>query len=240
MSKADKQLERQLESLAVLGDPVRRALYRHVLGRNEDVSRDQAARALHVSRALAAFHLDKLVDAGLLEASFRRLSGRSGPGAGRPSKLYRRSSQQIDVTLPARRYELAARLLTRALSEGGEARTGALARAAEAWGRQLGVEARGRQGTRPDSKRLLQAAFDALRATGFDPRRNPNGEVVLQNCPFAALQRETPELICGMNLALCHGLIAGLQAARWTARLEPGPGRCCVLIQTHREATPSP
>src|SRR6058998_2069336 len=111
MSKSDKQLERQLEDLSVLADPVRRALYLHVLSRNDDVSRDQAARALRISRALAAFHLDKLVEAGLLEVSFRRLSGRSGPGAGRPSKLYRRSPQQIDMTLPARRYELAARLL---------------------------------------------------------------------------------------------------------------------------------
>src|SRR5512146_641315 len=113
MAKPDKNLEQQLESLVALGDPVRRALYFLVLGQPDgDVSRDQAARALHLTRALAAFHLDKLVDAGLLEVSFRRLSGRSGPGAGRPSKLYRRASRPIEVTLPARRYELAARLLT--------------------------------------------------------------------------------------------------------------------------------
>jgi predicted ArsR family transcriptional regulator len=232
MSKADKQLEQQLENLVVLGDPVRRALYLHVLGRNDDVSRDQAARALRVSRALAAFHLDKLVDAGLLEISFRRLSGRTGPGAGRPSKLYRRSSRQIDVTLPARRYELAARLLARATSERGATAAAALEQAAETWGREIGSEARGRSGARPDGARLLRGALEALRATGFEPRRDPNGDVVLQNCPFAALQRETPTLICGMNLALCRGLVAGLQAAQWTARLEPGVGRCCVVIQT--------
>src|SRR5437867_9147782 len=144
MPKVDKRLERQLEDLAVLGDPLRRALHLHVVSRDRDVSRDQAARALGISRALAAFHLDKLVDAGLLEVTFRRLSGRSGPGAGRPSKLYRRSARQIDVTLPARRYELAARLLARAVHEGGATPVVALERAAEAWGRPLGAEAGGR------------------------------------------------------------------------------------------------
>ena len=232
MSKADKRLERQLDHLAVLGDPVRRALYLHVSSRNDDVSRDQAARALRISRALAAFHLDRLVEAGLLETSFRRLSGRSGPGAGRPSKLYRRSSQEIDVTLPARRYELAARLLTRAMSEQGAAPVAALEHAAEAWGRQIGAEARGQPGSRPDAARLLRSALEALRAAGFEPRQDSNGDIMLENCPFAALQRETPTLTCGMNLALCRGLVAGLQAAWWTAKLEPRAGRCCVLIQT--------
>jgi predicted ArsR family transcriptional regulator len=232
MFKADKQLERQFESLGAIGDPVRRALYLHVSSRNDEVSRDQAARALRISRALAAFHLDKLVEAGLLEASFRRLSGRSGPGAGRPSKLYRRSLQQIDVTLPARRYELAARLLTRAVSEGGVSQAGALERAAEAWGREIGTEARGRPGARLDSARLLRNALEALRALGFEARQESDGDVVLENCPFAALQRDTPALICGMNLALCRGLVAGLEATRWNARLEPRAGRCCVVIRT--------
>jgi predicted ArsR family transcriptional regulator len=233
MPKADKRLERQLEDLMTLGDSVRRALYLHVSSRKDEVSRDQAAQALGISRALAAFHLDKLAEAGLLEVSFRRLSGRAGPGAGRPSKLYRRSSQQIDVTLPARRYELAARLLSRAISEGGAAPIAALEQAAEVWGRQIGTEARGRPGSRPDSARLLRGALEALRTAGFEPRQESNGDVVLENCPFAALQRETPTLICGMNLALCRGLVAGLQAERWTARLEPRAGRCCVVIQTH-------
>ena len=232
MSKTDKRLERQLRNLAVLGDSGRRALYIYVSGSTDDVSRDQAAHALGISRALAAFHLDKLVDAGLLEVSFRRLSGRSGPGAGRPSKLYRRSSQQIDVTVPVRRYELAGHLLTRAMSEGGEPHAAALQRAAEAWGRDVGTEAHGKSGAPLDPPRLLRGALEALRATGFDPRQESNGDIVLQNCPFAALQRGTPALICGMNLALCRGLVAGLQAPQWTARLDPRAGRCCVVIQT--------
>src|SRR5439155_5296923 len=231
MSQADQDLDRQLERLGVLADPMRRALYLRISA-GQELSRDQAARALRISRALAAFHLDKLADAGLLEADFRRLKGRSGPGAGRPSKLYRRSAQAIDVTLPARRYQLAARLLSRAASEGGPTQAAALERAAEAWGRELGTEARGRSGPRPGAARPLRSALAALRAAGFEPRQDADGEIVLANCPFAALQRAAPALICGMNLALCRGLVQGLRAPRWTARLAPAAGRCCVLIHT--------
>src|SRR5512144_564605 len=110
----DNDLGRQIESLAVLDEPVRRKLYLYVVGRGGDVSREEAARGVRVSRALAAFHLDKLVEADLLQASFRRLGGRKGPGAGRPSKLYRRSSAQLDVSLPRRSYELAGHILTQA------------------------------------------------------------------------------------------------------------------------------
>ncbi len=232
MSKANKHFERQLESLVALGDPVRRALYFHVLSQTEEVSRNQAARALRLSRALAAFHLDKLVDAGLLDASYRRLSGRTGPGAGRPSKLYRRSSQQIDITLPARRYELAARLLARTMDEGGSAGATALERAAEDWGHQLGREARDRAGGRADRTRLLRAALGALHDAGFEPRRDSGGNIVLGNCPFEALRSDGRSMICGMNLALCRGVIAGLRVTGWTARLEPQPERCCVVFQT--------
>jgi len=232
MSKTDKQLERQLESLVTLADPVRRALYLHVLSQAGEVSRDQAARALRVSRALAAFHLDKLVEAGLLEVSYRRLSGRTGPGAGRPSKLYRRAPRQIEITLPARRYELAARLLTQAMGEGGPAAATALERAAEDWGRRIGREACDRAGADADRAGLLRAALGALRAAGFEPRRDTSGNIVLGNCPFDAIRCDAPAMVCGMNLALCRGLVAELGVPEWTVRLEPQPERCCVVFQT--------
>src|SRR5512134_1888530 len=108
--------EHTIGRIAALADPVRRALYEYVAGSGDDVSRDQAARAARVARPLAAFHLDKLVEHGLLETSYRRLTGRRGPGAGRPAKLYRRSALQLDISLPARDYELAARLFARALA----------------------------------------------------------------------------------------------------------------------------
>src|SRR2546429_2846136 len=117
------------------------------LGR--EVGRDEAARALRISRALAAFHLDKLVQLGLLEAAYRRLSGRQGPGAGRPAKLYRRSTRQLEITLPQRRYALAGRLLARALAaQRSPASRRALERAARDLARTLGQAARsaGRRG----------------------------------------------------------------------------------------------
>src|SRR5436309_13449272 len=99
-----------IESIASLKEPLRRALYRYVVEQPEPISREQASRALSISRPLTAFHLDKLVEEGLLDVSFRRLNGRSGPGAGRPAKLYHRSTRQVAVSLPPRSYELAARL----------------------------------------------------------------------------------------------------------------------------------
>ena len=119
-----ERFEGQVVGIAALGDPVRRRLYEHVVGATDAVSRDQAASAIGIKRALAAFHLDKLVDAGLLEVEYRRLTGRTGPGAGRPSKLYRRSGREFDVTLPPREYDLGAQVLAtavqRAAASGGD------------------------------------------------------------------------------------------------------------------------
>src|SRR5712691_9640752 len=110
-----KDRDHDLEAVGSLSEPSRRALYRYVAGSPAEVSREQAAKATRVSRVLAAFHLDRLVKAGLLEATFRRVSGKTGPGAGRPSKLYRRASRSIEISLPEKRYELLSRLLASAV-----------------------------------------------------------------------------------------------------------------------------
>lgn len=225
-------MRERVAAIAALDEPVRRDLYFYVAGRPEEVGRDEAAGALGISRALAAFHLDKLVDAGLLEATFRRLSGRGGPGAGRPSKLYRRARGEIAVHLPERRYELAGQLLARALVEGGAA-TGiaALRRIARRWGEGLAAAAHARAGRGADRARLLQRAIDVLREAGFEPRRDGRGGVILRNCPFDALASGSRELICGMNHALIEGVVAGLRLRGVEARLEPEPGRCCVVLR---------
>lgn len=227
-----RDFARQVESLAALEEPVRRMLYLHVVSRGGDVSRDDAARAVRVSRALAAFHLDKLVEAGLLEATFRRLSSRSGPGAGRPSKLYRRSPARIELSLPERRYELAAQMLATAVGD-TEAGNGAeaLRRAARDRGRRMGEELAPGSATRSP----LERAVRALTSCGFEPHRTAEGEVVLRNCPFDSLRadslrRDRRELVCGMNLALIEGLIEGLGLGTVRGRLAPRDGHCCVVL----------
>ena len=112
---ATEDLDRRIAGIASLAEPQRRALYRLIARHGEPVSKDQAAAALGVARSVAAFHLDRLVDDGLLVAEYRRLTGRQGPGAGRPAKLYRRAPGTIAVSLPSRDYALAARLLAEAI-----------------------------------------------------------------------------------------------------------------------------
>src|SRR6266568_2766010 len=120
------EAEQPLTAVCGLDDMVRRRLYDYVSGRAEPVGRDQAAAATGIGRPLAAYHLDRLVSLGLLTAGYRRMSGRQGPGAGRPAKVYARSQTEFAVALPPREYELAARLLVRAVEAdpSGSARAG--------------------------------------------------------------------------------------------------------------------
>ncbi len=226
------ELERQIAAIASLHEPVRRGLYLYVARRRRDVGRDEAARALRISRALAAFHLDKLVRQGLLETSYRRLTGRRGPGAGRPAKLYRRSAHQLDLTLPRRRYELAGRLLAQALTNArSPAAVRALRRAARDVGRGLGADARrGRRGA-GTSRGPLARLLGVLEWCGFEPARS-NGSVHLANCPFAALANQSRALVCGMNLALLEGVLQGVQARGMRAVLDPQPPSCCVVLRS--------
>lgn len=223
---------RQISGIALLAEPVRRALYLYVSRQPEPVSRDQAASAVRATRENAAFHLDRLVEEGLLEASFRRLSGKAGPGAGRPSKLYRRAGRQLEVTLPARRYQLAAELLAQALDArpGTEARTEAAA-AARALGRSLGTAARERAGQRSSRGRPLRQAIDVLDENGFEPAESPRGVVRLRNCPFDPLPRDHRDLVCGMNLAFIQGVLVGMGARGITATRDQQPGICCVVLR---------
>jgi predicted ArsR family transcriptional regulator len=229
---AATSLERQIETIASLHDPTRRALYRYVSSRRRDVGRDEAARAVRISRALAAFHLDKLVGHGLLETSYRRLTGRRGPGAGRPAKLYRRSDLELDVTLPARRYELAGRVLARALTAAAPTARRGLLRAARDAGRALV-----RNGEGPRRRNELSMVLTECGYAPVAARRD--GEIRLQNCPFGALAAECQPHICEMNLALLRGVLAGLNARGVRATFWPSgrgpsrePGSCCVLLRT--------
>ena len=220
--------------VAALADPTRRELYLFVAAQPEPVSRDRAAKGVAVPRHTAKFHLDKLVEQGLLVTEFQRLSGRQGPGAGRPTKLYRRSDRELSVTLPARRYDLAGQLLASAIDDSTRAGTPVLETldtAAAECGRSLGDQARQTLGPRPGPAQQVSAVCAVLTAHGYEPRRE-GANITLANCPFDALAREHTELVCGMNLALVGAVADRVGSGTLTARLDPVDDRCCVVLDT--------
>ena len=226
-----RSFEDQVTRVAALRDPVRRSLYQFVANSAEAVSREQAAAAVGIQKPLAAFHLDKLAEDGLLEFEFRRLTGRTGPGAGRPAKLYRRSAEHVSVSLPAREYDLAGRLLAGAIdaaeASGKSVRT-ELKRASRALGRDIGEQAVARAGKRPSKTKQRDALIELLREYGFEPRL-VGREIVLANCPFHSLSQQFTDLVCGMNLHLLEGVRSVFELGdALQPRLEPAPGQCCV------------
>jgi predicted ArsR family transcriptional regulator len=219
-------LERRLDALASLAAPVRLALYRCVAGREQGMGRDEAAAAVGISRKLAAYHLDKLAETGLLEVRFERRSGRSGPGAGRPAKLYRRSARPLEVALPARNYQLIAELLAHAVQAdpSGAAQT-ALERAARAAGAENAIHAD--EGHR--RPRDAAGVHAVLARHGYEPY-DDEGVTRLRNCPFQRLAQTHRELVCRANLAFVEGLLQGLTVRGLRTVLDPRPGRCCVAL----------
>lgn len=219
----------QLAGIGALAEPARRALYEYVASAPEPVSREQAAEAVGVAVHSAKFHLDKLVDQGLLEVQFRRLTGRSGPGAGRPAKLYRRSHHQFSVSLPERRYDLAGEVLAAAVDSSlrdGVPVADAVRAEAERRGRRM---ATGVDEDRPAGP-ALEVVATALSPYGYEPRVE-EGELRLANCPFHSLASEHTELVCGMNLGLIDGVLDELTLQDVRAVLAPHEGYCCVRVR---------
>ncbi len=217
------ELAAHAAGIGALAEPARLALYRYVAEQPDAVGREEAAAALGIAAHSAKFHLDRLVQEGLLDVEFRRLTGRSGPGAGRPSKLYRRSSREVSVSLPQRRYDLPADILASAVEAAadGAALDEAVRRIARAHGQRMA--ARVEPGAGPE----LERTSAVLREHGYEPRISER-EITLANCPFDALAKEHTALVCGMNLALVEGVLDGLGCTEVEARLDPQPGLCCV------------
>ena len=214
-------LEHRIAGIAALDQPLRRDLYR-LLADGGWRTRDDAAAALDVARSVAAFHLDKLAEAGVVEVRFERTSGRQGPGAGRPSKLYRLATDELSASLPDRRYDLAGSLLAAAAAEStrsGRPVRECLRDAARAAGRRIGDEAGD------------DAVMAVLERHGYEPEAVGRDEIALANCPFHRLAEQERDLVCGMNLDFVAGLLEGLASdAEFSARLDPAPGHCCVRI----------
>jgi predicted ArsR family transcriptional regulator len=218
-----------ITALALLDEPVRRAVYDWVVAQARPVGREETARALRITRGLATFHLDRLAAAGLLAADYRRLNERTGPGAGRPARVYWRAETDVAVSLPPRRYDLAADTLARALEADPDAAARAARAAGHEAGRALGSEARRGSRTR-DPARLLGRA---LVAQGYEPAApDESGTIRLRNCPFHALVEEHRPLVCGMNLAMAEGLSEVIgKGLTYRPVLDPQPGMCCVAFR---------
>ncbi|MFC5730570.1 MULTISPECIES: helix-turn-helix transcriptional regulator [Nocardioides] len=216
---------RRVTKLGALADPVRRRLYRFVAEQPGAVSRDQAAEGVEVARHTAKFHLDKLVDEGLLTTEFRRMSGRSGPGAGRPAKLYRRSRREVAVSLPERRYDLAGQVLAEAAERAleGTPMTEALGLAAtDAAGAMVEAVAPRGEG--------IEAVAEVLDRLGYEPAGSR--ELELRNCPYARLAADHTDLVCRVNESFVSALVGHLDCGAGVTRREGGPakGGCCVRV----------
>lgn len=217
----------EIEAVALLADPVRRSLYDFVVAQDHAVSREQAADGAGVPVHSARFHLDRLVGNDLLEVEYRRLTGRTGPGAGRPAKLYRRAHREVSVSLPQRNYDLVGSVMAAAIerSLNGEAIAVALGEEARSRGQQLGESF---DGAGDD----LERTSGALGTQGFEPY-DDHDSVCLRNCPFDSLARAHPTLVCGVNLDFVSGVVEGLGCKHADAQLDPEPDRCCVRISRH-------
>lgn len=207
--------------LDALSNPVRRRVYDYVAAQRVPVRRDQVAEAAKISRTLAAYHLDRLADAGLLTTGYARPEGRGGPGAGRPAKQYAPAQDEVSVTIPPRDYGLFAEILVDAVAAAdSEALRSALVNAAEQRGRAIDEA-----GTD-----LLATLADC----GYEPHVTDHEDIELHNCPFHRIARRETELVCGMNRAFLRGVLAARGAGPDRVELAPGPGRCCVVIHPER------
>jgi predicted ArsR family transcriptional regulator len=219
-------------ALEALAEPHRRAVFAFAAAQDHAVTRNDVAVAVGMTRPLAAHHLDRLVDAGLLVVTYARPPGRGGPGAGRPAKRYSPARTETAVSVPPRRYDLAARIFARALTAGPDP-TGAVATIAADEGR---AEGRAHASDRPlGIAATLELATRLLDELGYTPERTRRC-IRLRNCPFHRVLDVAPELMCGANHAFLTGLLAGVGGSpRVTATLDPQPGpECCVRLHTGR------
>jgi len=227
-----------MAALALLADELRQRLYGFVAAQPNPVTRDQAAAAVGISRKLAAFHLDKLTAAGLLETTTPDPASRR-PGPGRAPKAYQPAATELAITIPQRRYDLLGDVLAQAIVADGSASSARRAahQLARDRGQVLGERVRAdRRLGRLGPERALTIMGELLAACGYAPARAPTQlQLLLRNCPFQQLARRAPELVCGLNQEFVAGLLAGLRSRRVDAVLQPDaaadPTRCCVVLQ---------
>jgi predicted ArsR family transcriptional regulator len=222
-----------VKAVASLTDPVRRSLFDAVAAAVAPLTREEAAERVGVSGRLAAFHLDKLVAAGLLAVETAATAGR----VGRRPRVYRRAAGDLQVSIPSRRPQHLARLLLQTLSDQrrGEDSAAAARRVSHASGREVGARERGRlRPGRLGTERALVLLRTLLEALDYEPTAAEPGRLGFAACPFHPLADESPELVCGMHHAYVTGLVEGLQATTLETNLVPGTDGCCVEVRATR------
>lgn len=210
---------RRLSAVASLGDPKRRQLYGYVSSSEAAIGRDDAAEALGIARSTASFHLDKLVQDGLLAVEFHKLAGKTGPGSGRPAKMYRAVVGEVGASVPDRNYDLAGELMATAIEEAthsnGEVRDVLLATSY-------------RRGMEMASGNATLEHF--LTHQGYAPRPDGQGGFILPNCPFHQLSVRHPEVVCAINGAFLRGAAAGCGESEERITGNQTAGQCCAKI----------
>jgi predicted ArsR family transcriptional regulator len=220
-----------LSAVVVLADEHRRSMYAFIRQASSPVTRDEAAAAVGISRKLAAFHLDKLVEAGLLRASYDRPAGLRR--AGRTPKAYEPAGVDLHLSIPQREHALLAEILVDAVAEApSEGAPQAAQRVAAQHGSELGASERARlRPGRLGAERALTLACGLLERHGFEPVRAESTRVWLRNCPFEPLAARAPDLVCRINQAFVAGCLDGLGVSTAEAVLAPRPGACCVELR---------
>jgi predicted ArsR family transcriptional regulator len=222
-----------IRAVAALEDDLRRGMYAFCRRSRRPVTRDEAAAQVGISRKLAAFHLDKLVDAGLLRARYQAVAG--APRVGRRPKVYEPTDDDIHIAIPDRRPDLLAAILIDTVLDHDvpEPAADTALRVAHRWGTESGAQERDRaRPGRLGPERALTLAEKELARLGYEPDRESPTQLRLRNCPFRPLAGRAPELVCGVNHAFIAGFLAGLDAPGVRALLEPADGECCVRLRS--------
>jgi predicted ArsR family transcriptional regulator len=228
------RLDQDVPPVAALDDALRRRMYLFIRGHGRPASREDVASAVGISRKLAAFHLDKLVERGLLIATFARPPGRSGRGAGRTAKYYDPSDREIDVSIPERRYDVIGSILVGAIAEQepGEPAAAAARRVAHDTGERIGRDERARRRLPPPgAERAISVLAQVLDGCGYEPVIDDDGTMRLRSCPFHTLAQQNREIVCGLNRELVAGMVEGIGTRTVDAVLARTPGRCCVQLR---------
>lgn len=219
-------------SIAALNEPLRQRIYEHVVSHPDGVNRDDTARAVGVARSVAAFHLDKLLEVGLVQAEYKRPAGAGGPGAGRPAKWYRRADREVALTLPCRRYDLSSAILAEALERTERARMNpktAIRQVAAEEGERIGSTMPRPPGKAIGGRSVARRLLRLLAENGYEPHLE-SGVITLSNCPFHRLAEEHRDLVCSMNLTMLRSALEAAGIPPDAAELDPGPDRCCVKV----------